>query len=156
MAQSTSSNEPSPLPIRTECFMLCDHVREDNDKLYILGGGWDHIEPADLPAHLQFQLAIKLVVPLEIAGRSLTLALEVLDQHGDRIDAGVDEITLVPDAPAADHRPEIAIFLPVHVSVDVHGAASYRIRLTANRQEVASTRFSIRAPAPSSVRRSTG
>lgn len=153
MAQSTRSNEPSPLPIRTECFMLCDHVREDNGKLYILGGGWDHIEPADLPAHLQFQLAIKLVVPLELAGRSLTLALEVLDQHGDEIDAGVDEITLVPDEPpAADHRPEIAIVLPVHVSVDVHCAASYRIRLTANRQEVASTRFSIREPAPSSAR----
>jgi hypothetical protein len=138
-----TKEEPSQA-VRVECFMLCDYARENNGKIDILGGGWDQIQLAKFPAQLQFQLAIKLVVPTDMALQPLNLVLRVVEEASDEVEEAIEELRLIPTASIENvPEPEVAMFLPLRAQIEVQVPASYRIQLVADSREIAATRLAI-------------
>ncbi len=69
--------------IRAECFIIADGAQESNGKLYVLGGGWDTIFSAAYPMQwAAVSLAIKLVIPWNLAGEPHELVVDLVNDDG--------------------------------------------------------------------------
>jgi len=75
---------------------LADSAEALGGKLYVLGGGWDHLLVPALPglAIKPFALAMGITVPYSHTNRKFSLSIELIDadgnQLGDVLQAGLD------------------------------------------------------------------
>ena len=137
------------LDIRVECFMLCDHVRVENGKLYILGGGWTRLTPPYLPLPYSFHIALKLAVPAELAGAPLPLQLEVRDAEGRDIATSALDIQTEPaDVPDQGAAPTIPLNVPLGVDLTFVSPGVFTLALAAAGERIAETALLVAAPAP--------
>lgn len=152
MPQRTAIDAADRPAVRAECFLLCDYVRVENGKLFILGGGWDQIVPAHLPVPYPFYIAIKLVVPAAVATEPIHLRMDVVDEEGQELgDPPLDaRVSFTPKANVASAPetvfPEGQALLPLFAEVTLFQPGAYTLRLVANGQLVGITRFTVSPP----------
>lgn len=136
-------------PIRAECFLLCDHVRLEHGKLYILGGGWTTITPDRLPLPHSVHLAIKLAVPESALASLARLSISVVDADGRAIDPAPINLNVgfaggIPDGLGQD----VPVMIPVGIDLTLVRPGTYTLHLSANGDVIAQTSFRVAEPRP--------
>lgn len=133
--------------IWAECFLLCDYASVENGKLYIVGGGWEQVTPAQLPTPFAFYIAIKIVVDTELMRAPMRLRIDDVDPDSGQINESVTEIHLdaVPSSAELD-APEFALMLPIAVTAMAKVPGKKRFRLVVEDEVIASTQFRILPP----------
>lgn len=63
--------------------LLCDYAEELGGKLYIMGGGWTHLQTPNEPSNIS--LAIKLSIPWNQANEPHDLAIRLLTEDGEPV-----------------------------------------------------------------------
>lgn len=138
--------------IWAECFLLCDFASVENGKLYIVGGGWERITPARLPMAFSFFLAIKLVADAALTRQPLRLRIDDVDPDADDAATPLVEYGLNVVQPADDvDAPEMALMIPLAITVSLTMAGKRRLRLVVNDQVLAFTQLRIMPPTVDSV-----
>jgi hypothetical protein len=132
--------------IRCDCFLLCDHARIENGKLYVLGGGWNRITPHELPLHYNFMIAIWISVRPDALSAPFPLTLDFLTADGTSIDR-----TTLPDirdeAPRGERGGAANSFgLALDVDLDLVRAGRYVALLSTGEHELARSAFQVIAP----------
>src|ERR1035437_202613 len=61
--------------------LLCDAAEAVNGKLYVLGGGWSHIQVPDVPFNAA--LAVLIAVPWTAANEKHKLRVQLIDEDGE-------------------------------------------------------------------------
>ncbi len=87
---------------RVDCFLLADAVQVVDGKLYILGGGWDHLTAPQFPVARQVELAVRVIVAWTETNRPLQFEVQLETEDGEAL--------LHPAAQA-----EIAVGRPIHL-----------------------------------------
>ena len=70
---------------RVDCFLLADAAQAVAGKLYVLGGGWDHLVFSQFPAVVTFDIAVRVVIPWTETNRPLRFELQMDNEDGQRI-----------------------------------------------------------------------
>ncbi len=65
--------------------VLADHAEAINGKLYMMGGGWDHFQAADLTHSARFSIAIGILVPWNATNQDHQLGIDIQDEDGSSI-----------------------------------------------------------------------
>ncbi len=65
--------------------LLCDAAQVVADKLYILGGGWSYMWLHQAEAPFGFMLAVDLVVPWDMANRSLPILTHIITEDHQEV-----------------------------------------------------------------------
>src|SRR5690348_10045192 len=66
--------------IMPECFMIADSAEVCNGKVYMLGGGWTHLNAASLPTAHQVALPIVLSVPWSETNQAHSFSVTLSDE----------------------------------------------------------------------------
>lgn len=131
-----------------ECFLLCDYASVDNNKMYIVGGGWEHITPAQLPVPYTFSLAIKLVATTTAAPMPMSFRVEELDPVSSEAGHVLIGFDLDVNAPPEDvEASRVALMVPLTVNVMLNAPGKRVLRLVVNDEALAFTQFRILPPA---------
>lgn len=134
-------------PLRVECFLLCDHARVDNGKLYILGGGWDRIFPKELPTLFEFSIAIKIVVPADYP-LDINLTLHLLDESDQEASPlDIELRALLVSGPPPDLTPkDHPLFFPIAMGLELVRPGTFRVILRDGSVTLAETSLAIEEP----------
>jgi len=139
---------------RAECFILCDYARAENNKLYIVGGGWDQIVPLRLPLDYEAYLAIKLVLEwtLFTDPGSIVVRAELLDTNDQVLGDPIFEVALegrpvdVPEEMQGQGRLMLALFMGQEAKMTLTEPGLYALRLLVNDEAIATTDFRVAPP----------
>jgi hypothetical protein len=146
MVHPQTGNAERDAPVRVECFMLCDFAREENEKLYIIGGGWDRLTPTELPTSAQFYLGIKFLADRRNAPGPLTLRVEISDNRGRELgEAGILSFE-IDDSEQPRDPHAVPIVLALNGYFEIQEAGTYSAYLVINDQRVAKTQFAVDEP----------
>jgi len=146
MPASKMPKRASTSGIRSECFIICDVVRLENGKMYILGGGWDLLTPTQLPLAYRFNLAIKLAIPRAEVGDPVNIELTVVDELDREIGTSPAGLRMELEEPSDNVGDEIPLMIPLGMEVTIVLPGTYRLRLTVNDKAIAQTRFRVIPP----------
>ncbi len=131
-----------------ECFLLCDYASVENNKMYIVGGGWEQITPAQLPTPFTFSLAIKLVASMESAPMPMGIRIEEVDPVANDPSGVLVGFDLEVGAPPEDiEASQVALMVPLTVNVLLNVPGKRVLRLVVNDEPLAFTQFRIMPPA---------
>jgi Family of unknown function (DUF6941) len=101
--------------VQVRAMITADGAQAVNGKLYILGGGFDHINMPQVPFQHRFDLAILIDVPWTATNEPHHLVVELLDADGDPLGYRA-ELTLETGRPPGMRRGTsftVPIALPV-------------------------------------------
>lgn len=138
-----------------ECFLLCDFARSENGKLYIVGGGWNHIVAQQFPLEYESYLAIKIDLPWESVAGSATVRVELLDKSGKMLGDPVLEGNIQDEQPdsigPAEDAPEqgrlvATLLLATGVRMTLTTPGRFILRLLVNDEMIAATSFVVAPP----------
>lgn len=130
-----------------ECFLLCDFVQVAGGKLNILGGGWDRFDPTRLPWPHSFYLAIKLSVPPVLAGKAISIRIDLTDPEGRHMEpAPLDARIALDPAPDSAARKDMSLMIPMRVEITLESPGSYTFLLSVEDQVIAQTGFQVTNP----------
>jgi hypothetical protein len=141
-----------PEPPHAECFLLCDFARAENQKLYIIGGGWDQILPRQLPVDYVAYLATKLIVPGDLLSGAIDVRIELRDKDGELLGGPVYESTMesvpspLPGQIESQSRLRLVVFMGTEVRMNLKQPGAYTLALVLNDRTVAETSFSVLFP----------
>jgi hypothetical protein len=146
MARKKRAQPPiDPRKARAECFLLCDFARSENGKLDILGGGWDHIVPRQLPLDYDAYLAIKVQLPWAQIADAAILRVDLMDTDGQILGDPVVDATLRLDAIRAgkDEEPPYGatILMTTGVKMTLTKPGRYILQLIVNDDVVVANSF---------------
>ncbi len=66
--------------------LIADAVQASSGKLFVLGGGWDTLTLARLPArHRSLALGLRIVVPWTYHGQTVQLDIDLQDEDGHSV-----------------------------------------------------------------------
>src|SRR5665811_2476334 len=65
-----------------EWVILADHVEILNNKLYLMGGGWESVTVNTLPTEHTLAVAVSFSVPWSETNQAHDIAIDVTDQYG--------------------------------------------------------------------------
>lgn len=71
--------------METEWIMLADHVETLNNKLYLMGGGWETLTVNALPAQHTLAIAVAFSVPWNETNQKHDIQIELADQDGNSL-----------------------------------------------------------------------
>lgn len=71
-----------PEAVTAEWIILADHAEVINNKLYLMGGGWDSLTVPAVPHEYRLALAVAFSVPWNETNRQHNIEIEVSDQDG--------------------------------------------------------------------------
>lgn len=69
-------------PLSAEWIILADHAEVLNNKLYVMGGGWDTVTVPNVPYELRFAIVVALQVPWHDTNQLHNIEIELLDEDG--------------------------------------------------------------------------
>ena len=81
--------------------LLCDAADAANGKLYVLGGGWSHIQLPDTPFNAS--LAVLIAVPWTATNEKHKLRVQLIDDDGQQV--VVAENPVLAEGPFEVGRP---------------------------------------------------
>jgi hypothetical protein len=153
MDRREDSDYVDQLAPRAECFLLCDHARAENGKLYILGGGWDQVFPERLPVSFPVGIAGKVILPGKMALESVGLRIDMVDDDGRKVgDAALDRrlrATPTADLPLDPDGilPEAPALFAISANLELRAPGRVSLRLLVDDAVVATTRLTVVGPA---------
>lgn len=69
-------------PVAAEWVILADHAEVLNNKVYLMGGGWDNLTVEALPKPFRLALAVAFSVPWNETNKVHTLEIELRTEDG--------------------------------------------------------------------------
>ena len=72
--------------------LLCDAAEAANGKLYILGGGWSHLQAPNTPVNMA--LAVMVAVPWNRTNEKHSLRAALVSEDGAPVEIGGNPVTL--------------------------------------------------------------
>lgn len=63
--------------------LLCDAAEASGGKLYVLGGGWSHLQMPDVPTSMS--LAVLIRVPWDAANHKHKLRVQLVDDDAEQV-----------------------------------------------------------------------
>lgn len=66
--------------------LLCDAAQAVGDKLYVLGGGWSYVWPAESRAPVMIAIAVHLSIPWSMANQRLSLDARLVTEDGEQVE----------------------------------------------------------------------
>jgi hypothetical protein len=144
MLRDTGGESGDRPRVWSECFMLCDYASVENGKLYIIGGGWEQVTPAELPTPFAFSIAIKIVVDTELMQEPIRLRVDDVDPDSGQINGHVTELQLDGGSLAGEpDAREFALMIPLALTATATVPGKKRFRLVVNDEAIAFTQFRI-------------
>ncbi len=121
--------------VRIPVMMLADGAQAVNGKLYILGGGFDHINMPSVPFQHRFDLAMLIDVPWTATNEPHHLVIELLD--ADNNPSGYRaEATLEAGRPPGMRRgTSFVVPLAIPVVANFEAPGRYALRGSINGEE---------------------
>ncbi|MBW3537630.1 MAG: hypothetical protein KY395_07700 [Actinobacteria bacterium] len=124
--------------MHVEYIILANGAEAVNNHHYILGGGFDAIAAASVPAtHARLAVAIKVSIPYEAMSAEHRLELSVVDQD-ERVVGQQFDVKFEAGRPAGmrsgDHQSLVLAFNFLNVQFDSYGPYSVVSRLDANEE----------------------
>ena len=122
--------------VQISMMIPADCAQAVGGKLYILGGGFNHLAVPEFPAAHTFDVALIVDVPWDNTNRPYDVAIELVDADGQSLGYRA-EATLETGRPAGA-RPGTSFALPlaIPVSVEFPVPGRYAIRGEVNGVEV--------------------
>lgn len=71
-----------PKSVTADWVMLCDAAQIQGNKLYILGGGWNVMQPPQIPIAQKISVVVALAVPWAETNQKKTLVADIVDEDG--------------------------------------------------------------------------
>ena len=71
-----------------EFLVIADYISVLNQKLYMMGGGWNRWQAAQYPSQLQMGVAASVLVPWESITEPFSVRFFILDEDGNQIPPG--------------------------------------------------------------------
>ena len=134
-----------------EWLILADAAEVVNNKLYLVGGGWDRLMVhAEFPVAQHFGITLSVVVAPEETDKAHEFALDVLSPEGKLL-ATVEaefEVGKAIDNPQRNQRWQFA----TAVDLSLGGPGAYPVVISLNREEAARQVFEV-VVAPASAGR---
>src|SRR5665811_1699902 len=92
--------------MQTEWIMLADHAETINNKLYLLGGGWQAFTVNTLPYSHKLAVAVSFTVPWDKTDQQHDIEIEVVDEDGGShgMIQGQVEVSRPPGVPVGQHQ----------------------------------------------------
>lgn len=149
MPRKKNTKAISTPQFRAECFLLCDHARVENGKLYVLGGGWDLISPNQFPERIRFYIAARLIVIADPVPE-LDFRFQIVDENG--METGNEPLDLRFDTTHDDVPSgfsEVSFMVALSTNVTLTEAGHYTVLLLHANQEVARASFRVTPPTAS-------
>lgn len=148
MSEDQNADGAGRPKVWVECFLLCDYASVDNNKMYIVGGGWEHITPAQLPMPYTFSLAIKIVATMKPAPMPMSLRVDEIDPVANEAGHVLVGFDLDVGAPPEDREAsQVALMVPLTVNVMLNAPGKRLLRLVVDDETLAFTQFRILPPA---------
>lgn len=140
--------------MHVEYMVLANGAEAVNNHHYILGGGFDAIAAASVPAtHARLSVAIKVSVPYEATSAQHRLELSVVDQDEQVVGQQFD-MKFEAGRPAGmrpgDHQSLVLAFNFLNVQFEAYGPYSVVCRLDGS--DEGRSRFKVTEPSASGAR----
>lgn len=131
--------------MRIEWMMLADAAQVSNNKLYVLGGGWERLSVAsDFPVRQRASLALAFSIPWSETNQRHGFTVRIVDEDGKDVHGAINGHfeTGRPAglAPGADQRVQVAIDL----SMNLEKEGVYVVEATLAEQETSRATFTVR------------
>jgi hypothetical protein len=137
--------------IRIKAMLLADAAQAVAGKLYLLGGGFDRINVANIPAVHQFDLALLVEVPWTATNEPTQILVELVDADNNFAGYRADAV-MEAGRPAGARRGapfNIPLTVPVIATFPQPGRYAVRVVVNGNEQERCS--IEVVGPSPSST-----
>ncbi len=132
--------------VRVDCFLLADAAQEVDNKLFILGGGWDLLRlPGPDDAQTSIALAMRFVVPRSETNRTLSFTLQLEDADGNRLVQHPPIIELDAE-PSPELTPGLERTVPFAITIDrltFRDPGAYAFTISLDGAELARTWFQV-------------
>jgi hypothetical protein len=132
--------------IRVDCLLLADAAQEVGGKLFVLGGGWNRLRVAELPARAPaMALAIRVIVPWHDTNQPIPLVVHLEDPDGQRLLAEPPRLDLRVGRPSG-LEPGSDQVIPVAISLagfPLKVAGTHAFVALLGNEELARTTFDV-------------
>lgn len=131
--------------MKIEWMMLADAAQVTNNKLYVIGGGWERLTVgSDFPLRQRASLALSFSIPWEDTNQRHGFSVRIMDEDGKEIHGAINGHfeTGRPAGlqPGAEQRVQVAIDLTLNLEKE----GVYVVEATLAEQETSRTTFTVR------------
>lgn len=113
-----------------EFLILADAVEAVNNKLYMLGGGWDQLTVGQFPTFIRLGIAVGISIPNNPKEQDHSVQFVILTPEEQVIMQMEIAISSRPSSTAASSR----LILPVNVGLQLPSSGAYRVIATVDAQ----------------------
>ena len=131
--------------MRIEWVMLADAAQVTNNKLYVLGGGWERLSVAsDFPVRQRCALALAFSVPWAETNQRHAFSVRILDQDGKEVHGAINGHfeTGRPAGLQAGAEQRVQVAIDLNLTLETEGV--YVIETTVAEETTSRTTFSVR------------
>jgi hypothetical protein len=129
-----------------EFLILADYVEALNNKLYLMGGGWNQIVAPSFPVNHRMGIAISILLDEAEAPAHFPLRLAILDVMAER--PVIPEIAIDVAVQLAEPGVKPRAVVAMNTQFPLPGAGHYRVVATAAPNVRRETYFDARLVAP--------
>lgn len=131
--------------MKIEWMMLADAAQVTNNKLYVLGGGWERLSvSSDFPLRQRASLALAFSIPWAETNQRHAFTVRIMNEDGKEVHGAINGHfeTGRPAglAPGADQRVQAAIDLTLNLEAE----GVYVVEATLAEVETSRTTFTVR------------
>jgi len=121
--------------IQIRMMIAADGAQAVNGKLYILGGGFDHVNMPSVPFQHRFDLAILIDVPWTATNQPFQLVVEQLDADGNALSYRAEAMIETGRPPGARRGASFSVPIALPVVADFPEPGRYILRGSINGEE---------------------
>jgi hypothetical protein len=131
--------------VKIEWMILADAAQVTNNKLYLLGGGWERLSvTSDFPLRQRCSLAISFSIPWAETNQRQQFSVRIVDEDGNEVHRTING-HFETGRPAglqagADQRVQVAIDLMLNLESE----GVFVVEATLAEQETSRTTFTVR------------
>lgn len=148
-----STSVESAQDVRIKTMIVADGAQAVNGKLYILGGGFDHINMPTQPFQFRFDLAMLISVPWTATNDPYQLVVELVDADSNPVGYRA-EATMETGRPPGSRRGTsftIPLALPVFAEFPEPGRYALRGTINGVEQDRVAIETVLASPMPSAA-----
>jgi hypothetical protein len=113
--------------------LLCDFAQVRDNLLMVSSGAITRIYRPDLPAHLNFMVAVVIEVPLEDTGESHTLAAQVINRAGAELAVGTSRFEVGNEGLFPYEIQQVGVVLSL-ANLRAQSWGTHQVRLAIDRE----------------------
>lgn len=136
--------------METEWILLADHVETLNNKLYLMGGGWETLTVSTLPVVHPIAIAVAFSVPWNETNQKHDVQIELADQDGAVL-ATIDGQIEVGRPPGIPLGHTQRVQMGANLALQFEKAGTYVITTRISGQESKRVVFAVTQPVTSHI-----